>query len=55
MLHAVRAYQTRTFSGRRRAYVIAPSQPAPPNPPGSEYGTLDQKTIKAIIETWLSL
>ncbi len=55
MLQAILAFQARTFSGRRRAYVIKKGDPKPPNPPGATYGTLDNQTIRAIIETWVAI
>jgi N-acetyl-anhydromuramyl-L-alanine amidase AmpD len=55
MFQAVRAFQTRQFSGRRHAYRIFKTSPAPQNPPGAEYGTLDSKTIREIIKVWGAL
>ena len=45
---AVRAFQTHHFSGRRQAYTVFGAATA--SAPAA--GTLDQRTITAIIEVW---
>jgi N-acetyl-anhydromuramyl-L-alanine amidase AmpD len=49
LAHAVRAFQTRRFSGRARHYTISPNVGA-----GGvdEYGTLDPKTLKLLLRVW---
>ena len=49
---AVRAFQTHHFSGRRRAYTVFGTPPKNGLAPAA--GTLDNKTIQAIMEVWFA-
>ena len=50
MLEAIRAFQTRHFSGHRRRYRLFKPFGAERNFP--EAGTLDTETMRAIVEVW---